>query len=70
VTPAEMVQCLRDNYDEEILTADGFDDALIGVADRACQETVAAYDYVKCVEILMRTRDMSERRRRARVDEL
>lgn len=48
-----MAQCLRDNYDEEILTADGFEDALIGVVDGACRAPVACYDYQKCVEILM-----------------
>jgi hypothetical protein len=48
-----MIQHLRDNYDEEILTADGFDAAFIGVAEIACRPIVAAYDYQKCVEILM-----------------
>jgi hypothetical protein len=49
---------MDENYDE-ILTADGFEDALIGVVDGACRAPVACYDYAKCIEILM-TRDGME----------
>lgn len=59
MTPAEILQNLRDNYDDDILTADGFEDAIIGVVDGACRPPVACYDYAKCVEILM-TRDHME----------
>ena len=41
---------------DELLKADGFDDAVLGLADRGTVPTVLAYDYEKCVEILM-TRD-------------
>lgn len=58
MTPAEMKRCMDENYDE-ILTADGFEDALIGVVDGACRAPVACYDYAKCIEILM-TRDGME----------
>ncbi len=34
------------------LIADGFDDALIGVAHRADGQTIAVYDYERCVEML------------------
>ena len=36
-----------------MLKADGFDDAVIGIAHRACSSPIIAYDLNKCVEILM-----------------
>lgn len=38
--------------DDELLFADGFDDAILGVAHRACQPLAVLYSYKKCVEIL------------------
>ena len=38
--------------DPEILTADGFDDALIGYVERCGQPTIAAYDVPKCIQVL------------------
>ena len=35
-----------------MLLADGFEEAFVGVAHRACQEDVVAYDYDKCIAIL------------------
>jgi|TARA_R110000796_G_scaffold36654_4_gene93149 hypothetical protein len=35
-----------------MLLADGFEKAFIGIAHRACQEDVVAYDYDKCIAIL------------------
>lgn len=49
-------------YDEEsseTLFAEGFDEALIGVGIQFSRE-VAIYDYVKCVEVLMKRHEMSE----------
>jgi hypothetical protein len=43
-------------HNDEALLADGFEAALIGVAERCSQPTLAVYDAQKCVEILM-TRD-------------
>ena len=48
-------------YDDELLLADGFDDAILGVSAHwgglpkgGCTQTLAvAYDYQKCIEILM-----------------
>ena len=40
------------NDDENILLADGFGDAFIGLAHRL-NNTFAIYDYNKCIEILM-----------------
>ena len=39
--------------DPEILLADGFEDALIGYAERACSDIVAVYDRNKCIECLI-----------------
>ena len=38
--------------DENILLADGFDEAFIGYVERAGSSTVACYDKDKCIEIL------------------
>jgi hypothetical protein len=42
-----------ESFNEEIVTADGFDDAIIGLAERFGQLTVVAYDKRKCIQILM-----------------
>lgn len=54
-----MMERLREEYDEETLTADGLEAALIGVVEGACRSPVACYDYDKCVEIFM-AQGMSE----------
>jgi hypothetical protein len=46
-------------YNEEALLADGFDDAIIGIAQRFGQEPVIAYDYNQCIAILQ-SQDMTE----------
>lgn len=40
--------------DEAMLMADGFDDALIGYAQRCGQPALAVYDRDKCIDILMK----------------
>ena len=35
-------------HDDELMTADGFDFALIGICERAGQPTIATYDTSKC----------------------
>jgi hypothetical protein len=53
----KIVDDFADNYgDEELLVADGFDAAIIGITEG--MEPVVAYDWDKCVEILRK--DMSE----------
>ena len=47
-------------HDEEILTADGFDYALIGVCERAGQPTIATYDKDKCINLLIERDGMTE----------
>ena len=44
---------------EELITADGYDEAFLGVADRFGKEPVAVYSYEMCIQILMRDNDMS-----------
>ena len=44
-------------YNEDMLFADGFDDALIGIVERAGLPPIACYNKEKCTGILMK--DMS-----------
>ena len=44
---------------EGLITADGYDEAFLGVADRFGKEPVAVYSYEMCIQILMRDNDMS-----------
>lgn len=37
-----------------MLTADGFDEAIIGIARRCGQPDLVAYSVTKCLEVLMR----------------
>ena len=39
--------------DEDLLCADGFDEAILGICERACSSAVVAYDRDKCIEILV-----------------
>ena len=43
---------------EGLITADGYDEAFLGIADRFGKEPVAVYDYDMCIQILMRDNDM------------
>lgn len=49
MTRADLVE-LTD--DPDLLFADGFDDAILGVATRCGQPTIVVYDREKCVEIV------------------
>lgn len=53
----EQVRELCD--DDEMLLADGFDDALVGVVRRCGQPTLACYDAEKCIEVLMKRDGMT-----------
>lgn len=50
---------LVEEMEEGVLLADGFDDALLGYAQRVSQPPVAIYDRAKCIEILMNRDAMS-----------
>jgi hypothetical protein len=39
---------------EKIVTADGFDSCIMGIANRFGMEPVVAYDYDKCIALLSR----------------
>jgi hypothetical protein len=42
-----------------MLLADGFNKAVIGTGERACQPTIVVYDFDKCVAILCERDNMS-----------
>ena len=67
MTTTEILESLRENY-PDCLTADGFDDAIIGIAEGACRPAVVCYDYEKCVKVLMRNSDMNEEEAQEYVD--
>jgi hypothetical protein len=46
-------------FNEQALLADGFEDAVIGVAERCSCPALVVYDAQKCIEILMSQGDMS-----------
>ena len=41
------------DYAPGALLADGFDDAILGVAERCGQPTLVAYDRCRCIDILV-----------------
>ena len=45
---------LPEDLPEDLLLADGFDDAFIGIGRRCGQPDVAVYDVSKCIHILMK----------------
>jgi hypothetical protein len=59
MTTAEILETIQEHY-PDCLTADGFDDAIIGLIVGACRPEVVCYDYQKCVEILQKTTEMDE----------
>lgn len=53
---------LRDwinSHNEEALLADGFEAAIVGVAERCTQSPLVVYDAERCIEILMERDGMS-----------
>jgi hypothetical protein len=49
---------LLERYDT-LMFADGFDDAIVGVSNRAGLEPLVTYDIEKCIDILMKRDGMS-----------
>jgi len=45
--------------DEDMLLADGFDDAIIGYAQRCGQPALAVYDRERCIDVLMKRDGMT-----------
>lgn len=57
MTREELVEMTDD---EELLFADGFDEALLGVATRCGQPPLVVYDRQKCIDLLISRDGMSE----------
>jgi hypothetical protein len=49
----ELLDVLGDE-NPEALTADGFEDAFIGICRRSSKPPLAAYSYEKCIKVIMR----------------
>ncbi len=50
---------LEETYpDEELLFADGFDDAILGTGERCGQPLIVVYDVGKCIDILVEQQGM------------
>ena len=49
----DMMLSWIEDHNDEALTADGFDDAIIGIGERCGQPTLVAYDRTKCIQILI-----------------
>jgi hypothetical protein len=48
------------NCNEDALMADGFEAAILGIAERCSQPALVVYDAQKCIEILVERDGMSE----------
>lgn len=53
MTTSEILEVLANDY-EDLLLADGFEDALLGVVEGCSRPSVACYDYAECLGILQR----------------
>jgi hypothetical protein len=49
-----------EEFNPQALKADGFDEAIIGMAERCSMEALLVYDIEKCIEILMERDGMNE----------
>ena len=50
---------IAENY-PDVLVADGFGDAILGIAERYGESGVVLYDKTKCIKILMKRDSMTE----------
>jgi hypothetical protein len=53
------IEAILEDLNPEALFADGFDDALIGIAGRAGMGLVALYDRDRCLAVLVRENGMT-----------
>ena len=53
------LQFVKDNY-PDVLIADGFDDAIIGIAERYGMNPVVLYNKNKCIDIMIKRDGMTE----------
>ena len=54
-----IVEWAQEFTTEDVLLADGFDEAFIGMCERFGMEPVAAYDRNRCIEILVQRDEMT-----------
>jgi hypothetical protein len=47
-------------HNPDALLADGFEDAIVGVAERCGQPTLVVYDVARCLDILMQRHGMTD----------
>lgn len=59
VSTADEVRAIIEYDNPEALFADGFDDAIVGVARRCGQPTLVVYDYERGVDVLMKRDGMT-----------
>jgi hypothetical protein len=59
MTTAEVIDCIAEAH-PDVLFAEGYDEAILGVVEGCARETVVCYDYQKCIELLMEDSDMDE----------
>ena len=61
MTRDELIAEIEERYpDAEIILADGFEDAFVGIAERCASPHVAIYDYVRMVDVLVKRDGMTE----------
>ena len=60
MTTRDDIVAYLDEIGEDILLAEGFEDAFIGLAERCGQPTIAAYDIERCIEILIQRDGMTQ----------
>lgn len=66
-TPSEILAELKESNPQALL-ADGFEEALVGLAERCGQPTLAVYDYEKAVTVLVRSHDLTDNEAREFLD--
>lgn len=55
-----VFRAIMSEVNPEAIAFDGFDEAILGMANRPNMPTVLAYDYSQMIDILMRDSDMTE----------
>jgi len=56
----ETILDMISEVNPKAMKADGFDDAIIGMSTRIGDDSLIAYDYDKCIEILQREMSYEE----------
>ena len=56
----DYIEAYVESSGEQLLLADGFDEAILGIAEGMGRSAAVLYDYRKCVQILMERDGMEE----------